>query len=291
MTRTWIASLALCGTGAPAVAQIPQEIADGIEKALPDKAWAAPKQARTLLVFSRTTGFRHSSIPVGAHALRRLGEKTQAWKVENSEDPAVFSAERLKAFDGVLFLNTTGAPLAEESQRQALLDFVAGGKGVAGIHAASDAHYDWPEYGLLIGGYFDGHPWHERVAVKVEGRDHPLNKAFDGDRFDIVDEIYQFKAEPYSRERLRVLLSLDVAATDMKKEGIHRTDGDFAVAWIHAHGKGRVFYCSLGHREDIYTHPAILRHYLAGIQYALGDLEADATPSRKPAAAASGAGR
>ena len=104
------------------------------------------------------------------------------------------------------------------------------------------------------------------------------SQAFGGRDFSIVDEIYQFR-DPYSRENVRVLLSLDPEKTDMKKRNIERKDGDFAVAWIRQHGEGRVFYCSLGHREDIYWNPQVLQFYLDGLQYVLGDLDGDATAS------------
>jgi type 1 glutamine amidotransferase len=215
------------------------------------------------------------------------------------------------------------------ARRKAIEEFVSGGKGLVGFHAASDSQYQWPEFGKMIGGYFDLHPWHEKVPVKVEEPRHPLLAAFDGKDFEITDEIYQFK-DPYSRSELRVLLSLDYSRGNLNKAkgklaslvrqddrllekvkskggkeelkeflkvdpnwspeeleaavnnklGIHRKDKDFAVAWIHNYGKGRVFYSSLGHREEIYWNPTILRFYLDGIQFAMGDLEADAAPSK-----------
>lgn len=251
--------------------------------AAPEKAPAEVKQPRRLLVFSRTTGYRHSSIPQGVEAMKILGEKSKAFTIEHSEDPAIFTAEKLKSFDAVLFLNTTGDPAPDEAQRKALEDFVRGGKGIAGIHAATDAGYNWPTYGEMMGGYFDGHPWHEKVTLKVEDPDHALCKCFKGDHLEVVDEIYQFRDKPYSRQNLHILTSLNTKLTNMEKGGIKRKDGDFAVSWIREFGKGRVFYCSLGHREEIYWNPVVLEHYLAGLQYAFGDLKADATPSAEKA--------
>src|SRR5690606_24799990 len=241
---------------------------------------------------------RHSSIGTGANAVRFLGRRTGAFGTLVSDDPAIFEPERLREFDAVVLVNTTGEWLlpkmakdqklsAEEQKerqatlerrRQALLDFVASGKGVAGFHAASDSHYNWPAYGELIGGYFDGHPWHQKIGVKLTEPKHPLLAAFNGQGFEITDEIYQFKA-PYSRDRLRVLLVVDNDTIDTTKG--KRQDGDYAIAWIQEHGKGRVFYSSLGHRESIYSHPQIMQFYLDGIQYVLGDIKADATPSNK----------
>jgi type 1 glutamine amidotransferase len=126
-----------------------------------------------------------------------------------------------------------------------------------------------------MGGLFAGHPWHEKVGIKIDDPDHPLVSVFAKRGFYVTDEIYQFR-DPYSREDLRVLLSLDMSKTSAKGG---RKDGDYAVSWIHSVGEGRVFYCSLGHRDEIFWNPRILQHYLDGVQYALGDLKADDTPS------------
>ena len=127
----------------------------------------------------------------------------------------------------------------------------------------------------MMGGYFDGHPWHEKVRLKVEDPRHPLNRCFGGDAFEIVDEIYQYRDKPYSRERLRVLLSLDPAGTNMKKGGMKRKDGDYAVGWVQRYGKGRVFYCNLGHREGTYQNPVVMKHFLAGLQRVAGKRQAE----------------
>jgi type 1 glutamine amidotransferase len=278
-----------------ALAQPAADNTDRIRAASPSEAYAKPKGARKLLVFTLTRGFRHTSIPDGVRALEILGSKTGAYTAVHSEDIAVFEAESLRRFDAVCFLNTTGElfappdldkrpPEQQQAARQRearlkknLMDFVETGGGFVGIHAATDTFYQWPEYGQLIGGYFDGHPWHEEVLIHNEEREHPINAALEGANLVIVDEIYQFK-EPYSRRQQRVLLSLDTSKVDMNKPGIHRTDGDFAVSWVREARRGRVFYCSLGHREEVYWNPKVLRLYLAGIQFALGDLEAEASP-------------
>ncbi|MCH7701429.1 MAG: ThuA domain-containing protein, partial [Planctomycetes bacterium] len=287
------------GHSPTAIAQS-SEIANRIDEAVPSKPYAQPAQPRKMLVFTLTRGYRHESIAAGVHAFRILGEKTGAFEIVHSEDPAVFEPQRLIQFDAVCMLNTTGElftpsnfeelePAARSNAgrlarrwKQSLLDFVAGGGGLIGIHAAADCFYKWSEYGDLMGGYFNGHPWHEEVTVIVEEPDHPLCAPFGATSFQITDEIYQIRS-PYSRLRQRVLLSLDADRTDLRRSGIRRTDRDFAVSWVRTYGAGRVFYCSLGHREEIYWNPAVLRHYLAGIQFAMGDLVADATPSiRRP---------
>ncbi|MGH7221701.1 MAG: ThuA domain-containing protein, partial [Gemmataceae bacterium] len=282
----------------PADKAVPLDRIKKIEAALPETAPAKPKKARKVLIFTLATGYVHASIPTGAKALELMGKKTGAYEVVISRDPAVFDADRLKEFDAIVMVSTTGELFGAknsqkagteeqahaERRRQSLLEFVAGGRGLVGIHAASDSSYQWPEYGRLIGGYFNGHPW-GNITMKIDAPKNPINACFDGKAYAIQDEIYTFKA-PYSRDKLRVLTSID-----LKKSGIskgNRADNDYAVSWIHKYGKGRVFYCSLGHRDETYWNPVILKHYLAGIQFALGDLPADATPSRKTKTAAGG---
>lgn len=281
--------------------EVTPEVIANIAEALPDAAPAPPKQPRTVLVYSKTLGFRHASIPTGAKAMQLLGERTRTFTAVHSEDPVMFDREHLDEFDAVLMLNTTGDCLAprrgelsaEEAatlaqREENLHDFVAGGKGLAGIHSATDTFYNWKAYGDMIGGWFTGHPWHMLVPIKVDSPGHPLTTMFNADRgFEVTDEIYQFAPrkksasydgyQPYSRDKLRILLSLDQVKFDVSKG--RRADEDYAVSWVREYEKGRVFYCSLGHRDEIYWNATVLKHYLAGIQFALGDLPADATPS------------
>ncbi|MFH0946916.1 MAG: ThuA domain-containing protein [Planctomycetota bacterium] len=250
-------------------------------EAMPAEARVAPDRPRKILVFSKCEGFVHDSIPVANEAIKIMGEVTGAFLPVFSEEMSAFEPENLQAFDAVLFNNTTRLAFASPKQREALLAFVKSGKGVIGIHAASDNFYDWPEAAEMMGGLFDGHPWGAggTWAVKIDEPDHPLNEAFSGRGFLISDEIYQLK-EPYSRKTHRVLLSLDMSnPRNQKVEGIKREDGDFAISWVKRCGEGRVFYGSLGHNHEIFWNPAVLRHYLDGIQYALGDLEIDDAPS------------
>jgi len=145
--------------------------------------------------------------------------------------------------------------------------------------------YDqFPEFGEMLGGYENGgHPWKpdDTITLRVEDRRHPVNRGFDADSFEISDEVFQFQA-PYSRTKLRVLLSIDTGKTDM--DPVRRflperfADRDFAISWVKSYGKGRVFYSSLGHNPHIFWNRPVLEHFLAGIQFALGDLDADTTP-------------
>jgi type 1 glutamine amidotransferase len=266
---------------APADAQTatplkPEEFVQ-IFNAAPATAPATPQRPRRLLIYTDCRGFVHSSIPHCTAAIQALGWRTGAFDSDVSADPEVFRPASLARYDAICFNNTTGTLFDDPALRESLLDFVRAGGGIVGIHAATDCFYEWPAFGELMGGYFDGHPWNEEVTLHVENADHPLTQMFGEAPFAVADEIYQFRA-PYSRDKLRVLLTLDTKQTDMNKSGIKRDDNDFAVSWIHPYGAGRVFYCSLGHRHDIFTNTTILEHYLAGIQYALGDLPADATP-------------
>ena len=252
-----------------------------IEAALPVRAQSKPKRARRLLVFTLARGYVHSSIPHGALAIQRMGQKTGAYSAVVSDDLAAFEAKNLQQFDAVCFLSTTGDVLQTATSRQAILNFVRNGGGVVGVHAATDSHNNWPEFGALMGGFFDGHPWNagDTVTLRVEDRESPLCKHFPQETFTITDEIYQFRE--YSRQRQRVLLGLELSQTP-RRDGMKRTDNDYPVSWIRREAKGRVFYSSLGHREDIYWNPLVLQHYLAGIQFALGDLSATTTPLPQP---------
>ncbi|MBN2293474.1 MAG: ThuA domain-containing protein [Pirellulales bacterium] len=257
-------------------ADMPEADLAKIRQAAPSAATAKPKKPRKVLIFSRATEYAHESIPWGAQALRIIGEKSGAYTPVLSEDPAMFDRDKLFEFDAVIFNNNCGNPVSDPVRRKNLLDFVRGGRGLVGIHCA--AHLDWPEYTDMIGGYSISHPWNagSTVTIKSEEPAHPLVHCFGDESFEYTDEIFEF--DRFSRDKVRVLLSLDTDRTDMKRPKIKRTDGDFALSWIRTYGKGHVFYCALGHQKDVYWRPATLEHYLAGIQFALGDLPADATP-------------
>ena len=272
---------------------VKEEAIAKIAAALPDAAPAKPAKARKLLVFSKTAGFRHGSIEVGALSLTELGKKTGAFEVTHSEDESVFEKDSLAGFDAVIMLNTTGEvfrpkdwPADAEEKKKAqgretrlksnLLAFVREGKGLAGMHAATDTYKKWKEYNDMMGGAFVSHPWHENVPLKNLDPKSPVNAALSGKGFKVTDEIYQFRDDTALRNERRMLLGLDADKMDPSKGS--RGDKGYPVSWIDTYGKGRVFYCSLGHRDEIFWNPVVLKHYLAGIQYALGDLKADATP-------------
>lgn len=268
--------------GEPVLQPVPDGDLEQIEAALPEKATAKPKKPRRLLVFYRCGGFKHGSINRGNAALEMMGKATGAYETVISKDMAMFDPGGLDEFDAVMFNNTTRLSF-DSKQQKTLINFAVSGKGVCGIHAATDNFYlkenpGWPEAGEMMGGWFAGHPWGGggTWAVQIEEPDHPLNAAFQGQGFWIKDEIYQMK-DPYTRENLRILVGLDMTKKENQRGG--RPDNDNAISWIREFGDGRVFYCSLGHNNFIFWTPHVLQHYLDGIQYALGDLAADATPS------------
>jgi type 1 glutamine amidotransferase len=207
--------------------------------------------------------------------------------------PSAEQAEELKKKLAELEKNLKELPdpkPLEEKYKQSLLEFVRSGKGFIGAHAATDCYYGWKEYGEMIGGYFSGHPYYP-IEVKLDDPDHPVNAVFGKKGFYFNDEMYVFgpkkrgkeDAQPYSRSKQRVLLSIDVPATKAKnpkwnEKAGKREDADYAISWVKTYGKGRVFYCSFGHKHETWGKPAILKHYLDGIQWAIGDLEGDATP-------------
>jgi len=163
-----------------------------IEKAMPAKARAAPKRPRKLLVFNLCKGFKHGSIPYWDKALEIMGRKTGAFVAVVSDDMSMFRPENLKQFDAVCFNNTTRLKF-DEPLRKSLMSFIKGGKGIVGIHAATDNFYDWPEAQEMMGGKFTGHPWGSgsTVAIKLDQPNHPLMVAFKGKGFKIKDEIYR----------------------------------------------------------------------------------------------------
>lgn len=254
-----------------------------IQSAMPDQPIVKPSSGRTMLVFSLCSGFKHSSIPYWIEALDVMSRKTGAFTVVHSTDMNVFNPETLKQYDAVCFNNTTKLT-PDASQQKAILDFVKSGKGIVGIHAATDNFYNWPEGMEMMGGVFSGHPWtgDGTWAIKIDDPQHPLMQSFKGQGFKIKDEIYRTAAPLYSRSKQRVLMSLDMSDPATKNApGVTAEDADTGISWIKRIGQGRLFYCSLGHDHAVTWNPAVLQHYLAGIQYALGDLEVDDKPLAK----------
>ena len=382
------------GNSTPMTAK--QSDIDAMMAALPTTPGAKPLRARKVLVLAHTGagGFVHSSIPLAAKTVEALGNQGGLWSTTITYDAADINAANLKQYDAIFLDSTTACflddadPSVTASRRAAFLDFARSGKGIAGIHAASDAYHtdclaalasagrgsrgparggaaytlatqfmeqgdknndqkisreefaglagnwfdkldadksgsisrddfaahfnravmparspvggrgrggrgggeaapvlQWPEYNKLIGGYFKFH-WSDPqlITVKIDDPASPLTAMFHGREFEIHDETYTFAQDSFSRKNVHVLTSIDydkMSAEDKAKEQNPRTDGDYALSYIHREGRGRVFYEGHGHSERVYAITPMLEHIRAGIQYALGDLKADDSPSQR----------
>jgi type 1 glutamine amidotransferase len=216
----------------------------------------------TLLVFTKTEGWRHDSIPDGIEAVARLGQE-HGFSLTITEDHTYFTPEYLSRYDAVLFLNTT-LTVFEDPQREAFKEYIRSGGGFAGVHSATDTEYDWPWYGELVGAWFDNHPNNPNVrdaVIEVVNHDHPSTRMLP-DRWERADEWYNFG---YMNENVNVLLKLD---TDSFEGSDH--PGNHPIAWYHEFDGGRSFYTALGHTRESYTEELFLEHLLGGIMYAMG---------------------
>lgn len=261
-----------------------------IGAALPKEATAKPKKARTLLVLDVNIAYGgHRSIPAENFALEQMGKNTGAYQTLFSNDLDNLKYPKIKQFDAIYLNNTVGMIFVDPAVREGLLRFVREGGGLGGNHGTSHASMDWPEFHEMIGVRRGVHRAStEKAWVKVDDPSSPLTSAFNGKEFFYEDEYFRFPNPPYSRDKLHILLSLDVEKTDMNQgtvfvpgSHISRPDADYAVSWIREYGKGRIFFCILGHNPTLFTTPSLAKYFLAGIQYILGDLQADATPSGK----------
>ena len=214
-----------------------------------------------LLIFSKTTGFRHDSIPAGVAALRKLAAEN-GYDSEATEDAGVFTPEGLEGYAALVFLSTSGA-LFDEAQKDALREYVTEGGGYVGVHAASTTEYDWPWYGELVGARFTRHPRVQPAVVHVEDAEHPSTRHLPR-RWERTDEWYEFRDNP--RGRVNVLLTVDESTYEGAEFG-----ADHPLAWYHTVGEGRAFYTALGHTEESFGEGEFLAHVLGGIRYATGE--------------------
>jgi type 1 glutamine amidotransferase len=278
---------------------LPPDQRERVDAALPQKVQVKPKQPRRILVSNLAMrdgkpwrGSSYATIPAGNYAIEQMGKRTGAYEPVFSNDIEMFRPSNVRQFDAICFNNTVGVLFDDAELKKSLLDFIADGKGFAGIHDAIATFvqypkYDqWPEFGQMLGATENGgHPWNgEPMTMRVEDPGNPLNKAFGGKEFQVADQAFQFQ-EPVLRDHLHVLLSIDVEKTGLAPNRrilpARQQDKDFPMSWVRRYRRGRVFYCGLGHSAHIFWNAPMLEHILAGIQYALGDLEADDTPSAK----------
>ena len=241
----------------------------GSEKSAPSAA-VAPKER--LLVFSKTAGFRHQSIPDGIKALKQLlGDR---YEVDATEDSAAFTVENLARYRAIVFLSTTGDVLNDDQQK-ALESFIHAGGGYAGVHAAADTEHTWPWYGELVGAYFKTHPPVQPALVRVEDRSHRSTRMLPAE-WRRSDEWYVYEKSP--RGSVTVLANLD----DSTIKG-PTMDGDHPIAWYHEFQGGRAWYTGGGHTSESFTEELFLKHLEGGILWAAGAAE-KAPGAEKPAA-------
>jgi type 1 glutamine amidotransferase len=215
-----------------------------------------------VLLYSKTTGFRHDSIEEGRHALAHVARE-RGWELEATEDPASFHASRLARFDAALFLNTNGEVLDDQG-REALTRFVRSGKGFVGVHGAAATEPDWPWFGALVGATFKTHPAVQPAIVTVADAEHPATRHLPKS-WRRTDEWYAFRENP--RDTARVLLTLDESSYE---PGDGAMGADHPLAWCHDFEGGRAFYTALGHTKESYRESALVEHLAGGIAWALG---------------------
>jgi type 1 glutamine amidotransferase len=245
------------------------------------------KPKRNLLFIGQAKGYQHEAISTAMVTLYNLGRSSGLWNTQLRTDctaitkkPLKWEARNLDAYDAVVFF-TDGDLDMDASQKADLLSFIRDdGKGFIGIHSAAITFTGWPEYGEMLGGYFDGHPWGQfNAPLVVEDAGFPGLKNFPT-AFTLFDEVYQIRN--YSRNDVRVLMSLDADKLDLTRKGVKRTDKDFAVIWAKNYGKGRVLYNGLGHVQAIWERPDFQKMWLETIQWSMGLIPGDATPQPKP---------
>ncbi len=222
------------------------------------------KSGNRVLVFSKTAGFRHSSIPNGKAAIQKLGKEND-FDVDTTEDASVFTEDNLKKYAAVVFLSTTGNVL-NYKQEAAFERFIQAGGGFAGIHSATDTEYDWTWYVKLVGGSFESHPKQQNAKINVIDKNHPSTKHLP-DVWERFDEWYNFKN---LNKDVHVLAKIDEKSYEGGKMG-----DDHPMAWYHDYDGGRAFYTEFGHTEESYVDSNYLKHILGGIQYAIGENKKD----------------
>ena len=263
-----------------------------IEAAAPRQAIVKPKKPRKMLVTDIQMYSGHSSIPNGNYLLELMAKNTGAFEPTFSNDLSLLKYPKIKEFDAVYLNNVCGMVYNDPEVRESILRYVREGGGIGGHHAVTFANNNWPEFAEMMGGWAGAHHT-EKQVIKIDDPNSPLTKSFGTASFEHVDEFYQFPMySPYSREKQHVLLSIDVEKSDRATDSrlclqCTRPDQDYGLAWIRTYGQGRTYFTPLGHTNIFYDDKRWTQHLLAAIQYILGDLDADATPSGKVKSSAS----
>jgi hypothetical protein len=260
--------------------------------AIPVKPPAKPRRPRKLLVIDAINGrMGHASVPHANLGVELMGKKTGAYEAVISHDSSLLAPGSLKGFDAVFINNTAQGDLFNTPElRDTFAAFIRNGGGLVANHSVTVTSPEWAEFGEILGARGAAHRGlDEKIFVKLDDSSNPINRVFGGKGFAFSDSFLRFK-DPSPRSKVHVLLSIDVAKTDMNQgtcsSNCVSEDGEYPISWVRRYGKGRVFYFSFGENppDSSFWNPQLLQHYLAGIQYALGDLRADDTPSVKLAA-------
>ena len=232
----------------------------------PQSVVTTGKTAPRVLVFTKTAGFYHKSIPVGRAAIYKLGQENN-FRVDTTSNDAYFVEDSLKNYSAVVFLSTTENVL--NSQQQVAFErYIQAGGGFAGIHAAADTEYDWPWYNKLVGAYFSSHPKQQKAVVQVTDKNHP-STSFLPDRWERFDEWYNYKS---IHPGIKVLATLDETSYEGGTNGANHP-----IAWYHQFDGGRAFYTGGGHTDESFGEPLFIKHVLEGIKYAMGNNTLDYT--------------
>jgi type 1 glutamine amidotransferase/sugar phosphate isomerase/epimerase len=257
-----------------------------IDAAAPRQAIAKPAKPRKLLVTDIQMYSGHSTIPHGNYLLELMAKYTGAFEPTFSNDLSLLKYPKIKEFDAIYLNNVCGMVYNDPEVRDGILRFVREGGGIGGHHAVTFAGNNWPEFAEMMGGWAGAHHI-EKQMIKVEDAESPLAQSFGAGSFEHTDEFYIFPTyAPYSREKQHILLTIDVEKSDRATANrfcapCTRPDQDYGLAWIRSYGKGRTYFTPLGHTPIFYTDRRWTQHLLAAVQYILGDLHADATPSAK----------
>ncbi|CAA6677823.1 Unannotated [Lentimonas sp. CC4] len=260
-----------------------------IAAAMPSALQTQAIKPRKLLVMSRSMGYYHKSTPMGNAFFEQVQSKYHGYTFDFSDSQEDYSADKLQQYDALIFNNCTGLEknITDPAIRQGIIDFVQQGGGLMIIHGAADAgSHGWAAYNDMIGFRFAGHPWGAgQVHCCInEDTEHPLTEDFEA-TFRIKDELYVSSDPFFSRDKVRVLLSVNLSdvetASKLKQEGQRkrqRSDQDYTVSHVREFGQGRVFYTTFGHNDSVYKETRVQTHYLGGLQYVSGDLEAEDLP-------------
>jgi len=218
----------------------------------------AQESPQTILIFTKTNGFRHESIPAGVEAFIELADKNNI-QAKHTEEVDFFNSDSLSNIDGIVFLSTSG-DIFNNKQQQALKQFVRSGGGVMGVHAATTTEYNWPWFGNMLGAYFDQHPRIQEARVHVKDPDHS-STSFLPSAWTRTDEWYNYKQ---ISDDIHVLLELDERTYEGGTNGAHHP-----IAWCHKYEGGHIFYTGLGHTIESYSEPLFRKHLEGGLRYIL----------------------